>query len=134
MTSSEGIPLAIIVSAANEHDVNFILPLVYLRMPRIGGLPGRPRRYPVVVRADAGYTSKDLLKIFRATGIEADIPQRQEGPARGLGKRRWKVERAIAWLKQHRRVGIRRERSLANYVSFVTLASAIIAFKQLIAN
>lgn len=131
MTSKGGIPLAVIVSGANEHDVNFILPLVFLMLPNIGGRPGRPRRLPRRVRADKGYTSKDLLEIFRQCGIDAVIPQRGEPQRKGLGRFRWPVERTLAWLKQYRRVGTRRDRKLSVYESFVTLACAMITFKQM---
>lgn len=131
MTTAQGIPLEVLVSSANEHDVNFILPLVYLGLPSIGGRPGRPRKYPAVVRADAGYTSGDLQRIFRWTGIKADIPQRGEPKTPGLGRRRWPIERALAWLGQYRRVGIRRERLAIHYEAFVTLACAMIVSKQL---
>ena len=134
MTDPQGTPLAVIVSAAHEHDVNFILPLVYLSLPRIGGPLGRPRQYPATVRADSGYTSKDLLKIFKATGIEAEIPQRGHANAKGLGKKRWPVERALAWLKQYRRIGVRRERLAFVYESLLTLACALITHKRIIAK
>lgn len=131
MTTGQGIPLEVLVSGANEHDVNFILPLVYLGLPSIGGRPGRPRKYPTIVRADAGYTSADLLEIFRRTGITADIPQRGKPQNPGLGRRRWPIERALAWLGQYRRVGIRREHLAFHYEAFVTLACAMIVSKQL---
>ena len=98
MTSSQGIPLKVIVSGANDHDILFILPLVYTGLPRVGGLPGQPRESPSLVRADCSYTSQDLLNIFACTGIEAEIPQRGQQVAPGLGRRRWPVERTIAWL------------------------------------
>ncbi|TWU55092.1 transposase [Rubripirellula reticaptiva] len=131
MTSQEGLPLEVIVSGANEHDVNFILPLVYLGLPRVGGRPGRPREYPNMVRADCGYTSKDVLVVLDATGIDAEIPQRGQDALAGLGKRRWPVERAIAWLKQFRRVGVRRDRLAETHEAFVTLACEMIAFGSL---
>lgn len=134
MSSSEGVPLAVILSAANEHDVNFILPLVYTKLPRIGGLRGRPREFPSTVRADCGYTSKDVLTVFAVSGIDAEIPQRGKDVEPGLGKRRWPVERCIAWLKQYRRVGTRRDRLANTYQGFVTLACAMITFKQLTAD
>ncbi len=130
MTDAEGTPLAVIVSAANEHDVRFILPLVFLRFPRVGGLPGRPRELPTLVRADCGYTSADLLRLLNWCGIKAIIPQRGQDVQPGLGKRRWQVERAISWLKQFRRIGIRRERKAAFYEAFVTLACGLIAHRQ----
>ena len=131
MTDSQGTPLAVLVSAANQHDVNFILPLVFCHFPKIGGVAGRPPEAPKIVRADAGYTSKDLLNLLRWCGIQGDIPQRGEPPVAGLGKRRWPVERTIAWLKQYRRVGIRRERKAHFYQAFVTMACAMITYKQI---
>lgn len=131
MTDPNGVPLAVLVSAANEHDVNFILPLIFCHFPRIGGIAGRPPETPKVVRADTGYTSKDLLHLVHWCGIQAEIPQRGEQPVAGLGKRRWPVERTIAWLKQYRRVGVRRERKTHNYEAFVTMACAMITYKQI---
>ena len=131
MTSKGGIPLAVIVSGANEHDVNFILPLVFLMLPKIGGRRGRPRQFPRRVRADKGYTSSDLLQIFRQCGIDAHIPQRGQPQPKGLGRYRWPVERTLSWLKQYRRVGTRRDRNLSIYQAFVTLACAMITYKQL---
>lgn len=132
MTDRNGTPLAVIVSAANEHDVRFLLPLVLNEFPRLGGTPGRPKEKPDLVRADTGYTSADLLGLLAACGIGAEIPQRGEEPAPGLGKQRWPVERAIAWLKQYRAVGVRRDRTDHVYEALVQLACALIVFKQLI--
>jgi len=131
MTDQHGVPLAVLVSAANQHDVNFILPLVFCDFPKIAGVAGRPPEAPKIVRADAGYTSKDLLNLLCWCGIQGDIPQRGEPPVAGLGKRRWQVERTIAWLKQYRRVGIRRERKAHFYQAFVTMACAMITYKQI---
>ena len=38
MTTGDGTPLAVIVSAANRHDVNFLLPQLFTSFPRLGGL------------------------------------------------------------------------------------------------
>ena len=120
-----------LVSAANQHDVNFMLPLVFCLFPAIGGVVGRPPQTPKLVRADAGYTSQCLLNLLSWCGIGAEIPQRGKDSGLGLGKRRWPVERTISWLKQYRRVGIRRERNVSTYEAFVTLACAMISYKQL---
>ncbi|KAA5533999.1 transposase [Roseiconus nitratireducens] len=133
MTDRAGIPLAVIVSAANDHDIRFILPLVLLAFPVVGGAPGRPRIKPDLVRADQGYTSKDLLDLLASVGIEAEIPQQGTAHCEGLGKRRWPVERAISWLKQFRRIGTRRDRLSRVYESMVTLACILIAHRSLAA-
>ena len=67
--------MAILTSAANQHDINFMLPLVYLMLPSVSGKHGRPRQYPKTAGADCGYTSQDLLSIFAQTNIDAFIPQ-----------------------------------------------------------
>ena len=131
MTDPEGTPLAVIISAANRHDVNFLLPLVFLNFPRVKGQPGRPRELPRTVRADCGYTSRDLLALLSICGIDPRIPQRGDPPVPGLGKHRWPVERTISWLKQYRRVGVRRERRATHYETFVTLACALIVYKRI---
>lgn len=131
MTDAHGTPLAVLVSAANDHDVRFLLPLVLSEFPRLAGTPGRPKEKPDIVRADTGYTSADLLGLLNACGIEAEIPQRGKDKPSGLGKQRWPVERAIAWLKQYRAVGVRRDRDDAHYEAYVQLACGLIVFKQL---
>ena len=132
MTDAHGTPLAVIVSAANDHDVRFLLPLVLLEFPRLAGTPGRPREKPDLVRADTGYTSAALLGLLDACGVEAEIPQRGKDAPSGLGKQRWPVERTIAWLKQYRAVGVRRDRDDTNYEAAVQLAIALVVFKQII--
>lgn len=134
MTGRHGTPLAVIVSAANEHDVRFLLPLVFCEFPRLGGTPGRPREKPAMVRADTGYTSRALLGLLGAGGVRAEIPQRGQEAPRGLGQRRWPVERAIAWLKQYRAVGVRRDHKASPYEAFVKIASALIAYKRITAK
>jgi transposase len=131
MTDSSGTPIAVIVSAANEHDVNFILPLVFTKFPNVAGAKGRPRTKPQVVRADTGYTSQDVLDVLASAGIRGEIPQRGKANSESLGRERWPVERAIAWLKQFRRVGVRRDRHDGIYESFVVMACSMIAFRKL---
>lgn len=131
MTTPQGTPLAVEVSSANSHDVNHLVPLVVCQFPRVGGVVGRPRTKPKVVRADRGYTSSALIGLLGWCGIRAEIPQRGDTPSEGLGKHRWPIERTISWLKQYRRIGIRRDRKLKTFESFVQLACSLIAFKQL---
>lgn len=44
-------------------------------------------------------------------------------------KRRWKVERLFAWLKQFRRIQTRHEYKAANYLGFLHLACAVILLR-----
>jgi len=72
-------------------------------------------------------------------GIEMVAPHRnnrlpenktQDGRKLKSYKRRWIVERALAWLQNFRRVLIRHERCFARYHSFVLLACSMILLKK----
>jgi transposase len=131
MTTAEGVPLAVTVTAANQPDVLELLPLVLEHFPKIKGAAGRPPERPRKVIADGGYASRDLAALLAACGIEAVIPQKSQARPPGLGKIRWKVERTIAWLRQFRRLRIRWDRLAQNFEAFVTMACAMIAWRQL---
>lgn len=130
LTSREGIPVAVTLTAANVHDIRQILPLVLKEYPKIGGVVGRPLDRPRCVFADQGYGSHDLLRLLHACGIEAVIPQKND-PVPGLGTVRWRIERAISWLKQFRRLRIRWDRLAMIHEAFVTLACILIAWRNL---
>jgi len=49
----------------------------------------------------------------------------------GLGRWRWVVERAFAWLNQFRRLRVRHERRPDAHLSFLTLACILICWKFL---
>lgn len=84
-----------------------------------------------MVRADTGYTSKEVLNTLASAGIRGEIPQRGQANTENLGRKRWPVEHAIAWPKQFRRVGIRRNRLGNIYEVFVATACSMIAYRKL---
>jgi transposase len=47
MTSRTGVPLAVTVSQANQHDLRQLLPLVFQEFPTIGGQPLGRLRWPI---------------------------------------------------------------------------------------
>ena len=49
-------------------------------------------------------------------------PKTQDGRSLRRYKRRWKVERLNSWLLSHRRVAVRYEYKVENYIGFVHLA------------
>lgn len=83
---------------------------------------------------DKGYDYtevRDTLKEFgftahiRARGEEARALKRQAG----LRARRWVVERAQSWMNRFRRVLIRWDKKVENYLAFLHFACALIAFR-----
>ncbi len=56
-------------------------------------------------------------------------PKTQDGRALRRYKRRWKVERLWAWLQNFRRVLVRHERHVHNYLGFVYLGCLVILLR-----
>jgi transposase len=54
----------------------------------------------------------------------------QDGRPLRRAKRRWKVERAFAWLQNYRRLVVRYERYSVNFLGFVYLACVLILLRQ----
>lgn len=134
MTTRNGIPLANILTAANVHDLRQLLPLVFLKFPKIGGKRGRPLDRPRSVTADKGYdcqTTRDLLGL---AGVDAFIPKRGDLQDSSLGATRWPIERTISWLKQFRRLRIRWDRLAEVYQAFHDIANSLITWRFLTAE
>jgi transposase len=89
------------------------------------GLRGRPRRRPHRLFADRGY---DYDKYHRIT---PRIARRSVAHGSGLGKTRWVVERAFAWLHQFKRLRIRYEMRADLHQGPLQLACIIICLRRL---
>ena len=82
----------------------------------------------------------DTLRLrLRERGIELVCPHRknrkkrplQDGRALRRYRRRWKIERTIAWLGNYRRLVVRYERNPRMYLTFAHIACALIALARL---
>ena len=130
ITDARGIPLAVILTGANRHDVTQLLPLV-AAIPPVGGKRGRPRRKPDQVQGDRAYGSEPHRRILRSMGITPVLAQRLTAHGSGLGVHRWVVERTLAWLHQFRRLRVRYERRADIHEAFLSLGCSMICFKRL---
>jgi len=87
---------------------------------------------------DKAYDSDPLDERLEAQGVQMIAPHRknrkkpatQDGRVLRRYKRRWKVERLFAWLQNYRRILVRHERYLLNYLGFVQLGCIIILLKR----
>ena len=129
LTDAGGVPLAMTLTAANTHDVKAALPTI-VGVPPVRGKVGRPRTRPDTLVADKAYDSNPLRQLLTWLGVRPEIPNRGD-LSRGLGKRRWQVERTLAWLHQFRRLRIRWERRADFHQAFVTLAASMICHRIL---
>jgi transposase len=125
-----GVPLAAAVSAANTHDSRLLVALVD-RVGPVRGRVGRPRRRPERLYADKAYDFGRCRRALRDRGITARIARRGVHSSQRLGRQRWKVERTIAWLLEHRRLQVRYERLAAVLEGLLQLACALLCWRTL---
>lgn len=86
---------------------------------------------------DRAYDSDPLDTELAAQGVEMIAPHRrgrvkpktQDGRRLRRYKRRWKVERLFAWLGNFRRLVVRYEHKLENYLAFVKLGCIIVLLR-----
>src|SRR5262245_46161061 len=93
---------------------------------------------PARVIGDKAYDSDRLDELLAAQGLEMIAPNRlnrsqtQDGRALRRSKRRWTVERTIAWLQNYRRLCIRWENLISpSKVSF-TWPCALLLIKEVL--
>jgi len=125
VTDAQGIPLATAVTAANQHDVTQLLPLVDA-IPPIPGKQGRPRRRPERIQGDRAYDSEPHRRELRRRKIRPLLARRNTEHGSGLGTKRWPVERTISWLHQFRRLRVRYDRNPKLHQAFLTLGTALV--------
>ena len=135
--TEQGIPLGVVLTAANQHDSTRALEtLGDIRLKRAG--KGRPRTRPGRVHADAAYDSQEIRVALGRRAIRSNIPVNQRNrklPKRGrpfgmdkvaYRKARSAVERFNGWMKNFRRIATRYERRRDCYAAFVHLACFLI--------
>jgi transposase len=123
----QGIPLAVMLSAANVHDSRMMLETVDAIEP-IKRPVGRPRKRPAKLHADKAYDSKPLREELRRRSITPRIARRGIESSERLGRHRWVVERTISWLNRYRRLRIRYERRADMHLAFLHIGCALICW------
>jgi transposase len=110
--------------------------LAKVSVPRKG--KGRPKTKPKRLIYDRAADSDPLRRRLKRRGIELICPHRsnrtkpptQDGRPLRRYRRRWKMERTIAWLGNYRRLVIRWDRDLRSYQAFFHLACLLITLRQ----
>ena len=123
-----GVPLSIVVTGANRHDVTQIKSV-------LGGIViKKPDNVIQNLCADKGYFGKPALQLMiehqyiphvRARGEEA-IAIKQ-----GFKAHRWIVEVAHAWFNRFRKILVRYEKLQSSYEALLYLTAAIIAYRKI---
>jgi transposase len=92
---------------------------------------------PPRIIADRGYDSDPLRRRLRRRGIELIAPYRQwkrqkpfqDGRKLRRYRRRWKIERTMAWLGNFRRLQVRQDRILSVFEGFCHVACLFITLR-----
>lgn len=124
-----GLPVSVCAESATLHEVKLALPTL-LRMV----IPDAPQN----LIGDNAYDSDRLDTELRLYGIELIAPHRQNRrnatqDRRRLKRyrRRWKIERLFAWLQNFRRLVVRYERHVENFLGMLQLASSLVLLRHL---
>jgi transposase len=127
----EGVPLAVMLTAANVHDSMVFEELVDGIEPIKRPGRGRPRKRPEKLHADKAYDDKKCRAALRRRGIKTRIVRKGIESSEKLGRHRWVVERTLAWLAKYRRLTIRYERRDDIHEAFLHLGCSIVCLNYL---
>jgi transposase len=140
VVDGQGVPLGKQLYSASPNEVRLAEEtLASIRVTRRHH-GGRPRQKPQRVIADRAYDSDPLRERLAARGIELVVPHRwnrskprtQDGRALRRYRRRWKVERTLAWLGNFRRLVVRYDRSTTIYEAFFHIACLMITLRRVL--
>jgi transposase len=129
LVDAKGLPLAVSTAPANPHESGLIQELFGFMLS--SQLPER-------VIGDKAYDSDALDEKLALQGMELIAPNRanrrvsQDGRALRRYKRRWTVERTIAWLQNYRRLCIRWKKSQLAFQGFLYFACALLLMKEVL--
>lgn len=132
LADGKGIPLGVSVHSASPAEVKL------LEATRKQVSVGNGRN-PERLILDLSYDSDALRDQLKRAGIEMVCPHRsnRERPARQDGRalrryrKRWKIERTVAWLGNYRRVVMRWDRDVVIYTAFAHVACLLITLRHL---
>ena len=134
LVDAHGLPLNMLVSAANRHDSLFVEPILD-GMPAIKrGGRGHPRRRPLKLHGDKGYDNPRVRRYLRRRGITARIARIGVESSIRLGRHRWVVERTLGWLQSYKRLALRYDRTATTITALARLAVTLICARRLPSN
>lgn len=132
LTEGNGLPIGLVVTGANRHDKTQV-DQVFSTMPLPAPIP--TLEDPQHFCGDKGFDYPDVRSLIGAWGYVDHIKSRGEEQTEllkipGYRARRWVVERTHSWLNRFRRLLIRWEKKVPNYIALLYLAFALICFRS----
>jgi putative transposase len=131
LTDQSGIPLSVVITAANTHDMKAAIDTLD------GVVVERPLKKQNLC-LDKGYDFPEIERESTKRRYILHIRHRGEeykelAKIRYLG-RRWVVERTNSWHNRFRKLLVRYEKKSENYLALVCLACCIIVYRRSISN
>ena len=132
LTDGHGVPIGLAVDGANRHDFTLTRETIErIAVERPDPTPEAPQG----MCADKGYDDDEVRALLTEFGFTAHIRARGEEAQAlkqeaGFTARRWVVERTHSWMNRFRRVLIRWDKKVRNYLGFLHLACAYITYRQ----
>ncbi len=127
-----GVPLSLVVTGANQHDVTQLDAVLQAIMVK----PKTPSmRRSKHLCADAGYRGRHALEIIESHDyIPHVVGRRKEADAKRRNPmkraRRWVVEVCHSWFNRFRKLLVRYEKLHRSFIALNHIAAAIIAFRK----
>ncbi len=127
-----GIPLAIVVDGANRHDMKLLEATLEAQLIVPSDLKPETHRHLCL---DKGYDYEEIRQILQQWGYVGHIPPKDDAKLiiqdiPNYRARRWVVERTHSWMNRFRRILIRWEKSVDNYLAMLQFACAFITFRS----
>jgi len=132
LTDAGGLPLAVDATSASPHEITLVddtLEACFLEE-----LPER-------LIGDKAYDSDELdERLAEERGVQMVAPHKsnrrktptQDGRTLRRYRRRWKVERLFAWLQNFRRLVVRYEYHLENFLAMIQLGCIVILLRRVL--
>jgi putative transposase len=131
LTDGHGVPISLTIEGAQRHDMKLVRSTIE---SLIVERPEPTEEQPQGMCLDKGYDYDEVYATLQEFGFAAHVrPRGEEARAikreAGFKARRWVVERAHSWMNRFRRLLIRWEKKLQNYLAFLHFACGLIAFR-----
>jgi transposase len=132
ITDARGIPIAVDATSSSPHEITLVDDT--LEGCFLEELPER-------LIGDKAYDSDQLdARLAKERGIEMIAPHRnnrlkqptQDGRKLRRYRKRWKVERLFAWLQNFRRLVVRYEYHLENFIAMIQLGCIVILLRRVL--
>ena len=131
LTEGHGLPIGISVEGANCHDKRMVEPTLrstVVERPRVR------KSKPQNMCMDKGYDYSDTRQLVREWGYTAHIKARgqevqEKHSIPGYRARRWVVERTHSWMNRFRRLLVRWEKKVKNFLAMLHFSCAWITFR-----